>query len=191
MAESADAEDLKSSDPEGLCGFKSRSRHQFLQNPHTDCERVLIFGYVQSAVGISRLLVQSNLAGNFVQGWNIRSELTVCCPPRVRGGHPQGWLGVGPYPRVTGALLEHTRPDEKPPPAMSPRPANGSTLQEQTSVPNITARIPCSSNDSISCDRSSATRLTPGKTWKTYREGQRAMGLSFLGSVRYRQSGAE
>lgn len=34
MAESADAEDLKSSDPEGLCGFKSRSRHQFCKNPH-------------------------------------------------------------------------------------------------------------------------------------------------------------
>ncbi len=35
MAESADAEDLKSSDPEGLCGFKSRSRHQWCKNPHT------------------------------------------------------------------------------------------------------------------------------------------------------------
>ena len=33
MAESADAEDLKSSNPEGLCGFKSRSRHQFFRNP--------------------------------------------------------------------------------------------------------------------------------------------------------------
>jgi hypothetical protein len=38
-------------------------------------------GYVQSEVGISRLLVQTTLVGNFDQGWNVRSVLDALLPP--------------------------------------------------------------------------------------------------------------